>query len=250
MDRDQRAEGGLAALDLLADQRLAHVVETGAAVLDRDRRAEQAELGHPLDDAHVEVMVDVVLLGHRQHPPVDELAHRLGDRALLIGQLEVHARSSPPFLGDHPNRRAVTRSSAGHAPAWPRTWRVRGAEELLRDDAVDRAHGHAEARAEPFVSARERAVIASATRSTAARGLVLAGLGQEQRELVAADPKGGVGRAKRALKHAADHLERGVAGGVAVSVVQRLEAVQVAEDERHRVAVPNGPRRPPLEPLR
>ncbi len=85
--RDQRPEGRLAPLDLLADQRLAHVVEAGAAVLDRDRRAQEPELGHPLDDPHVEVVVDVVLLRDRQHPPVDELAHRLLDRALLVSQL-------------------------------------------------------------------------------------------------------------------------------------------------------------------
>jgi hypothetical protein len=32
-------------------------------------------------------MVDVVLLRHRHHAPVDELAHGLLDRALLVSQL-------------------------------------------------------------------------------------------------------------------------------------------------------------------
>ena len=59
-----------------------------------NRRAQQAQLGHALDDAHVEVVVDVVLLCDRQNPAVDELAHRLLDRALLVGQIEVHSSGS------------------------------------------------------------------------------------------------------------------------------------------------------------
>ena len=83
MHGDERAERRLAALDLLADERLGDEVEAGAAVLGRDRRAEQPELGHALDDPHVELVVDVVLDGDRQHPLVHELADGLLDR---IGQ--------------------------------------------------------------------------------------------------------------------------------------------------------------------
>ena len=99
--RDQRAECRLAALDLLADQRLGDVVEPGAAVLGRDHRPQQAQLGHPLDDAHVEVVVDVVLLRDRQDATIDELAHGLLDRALLVGQIEIHRGA--PSLPDRRN---------------------------------------------------------------------------------------------------------------------------------------------------
>ncbi len=48
------------------------------------------ELGHALDDAHVEGVVDVVLDRVRQDALVDEAADRLLNVALLVGQIEVH----------------------------------------------------------------------------------------------------------------------------------------------------------------
>ena len=67
MDGDERPERGLAAFDLLADERLGDEVEPGAAVFLRDDDSEQAQLCHPLDRPHVEVMVDVVLDRVRKH---------------------------------------------------------------------------------------------------------------------------------------------------------------------------------------
>jgi len=90
--RDQRAERGLAAFDLLARERLGHEVHARAAVLLRDDDAEDAELGEALDHVEVEVVVDVVLDRVRQDPLVDELPHGLLDVPLLVGQLEVHGR--------------------------------------------------------------------------------------------------------------------------------------------------------------
>jgi hypothetical protein len=82
--RDQRAERRLAALDLLAGERLGDEVEPGAAVLLRDHDPEDAELRHPLDQLQVELVVDVVLDGDRQHALVDEGADGLLDQALLV----------------------------------------------------------------------------------------------------------------------------------------------------------------------
>ena len=65
-------------------------VHPRAAVLLRDHDAEQAELGHALDDAHVEEVVDVVLDRVREDALVDEAANRLLNVALLVGQVEVH----------------------------------------------------------------------------------------------------------------------------------------------------------------
>ena len=90
MHRDQRAERRLAALDLLAGERLGDEVEAGAAVLLGDHDAEDPELRHALDQLHVELVVDVVLDRDGQDPLVDEGANRLLDQALLVGELEVH----------------------------------------------------------------------------------------------------------------------------------------------------------------
>src|SRR3954454_6778519 len=104
--RDQRAERRLAALDLLARERLRHVVEARAAVLLRQDDAEDPELRHALDQLEVELVVDVVLHCDRQDALVHELADRVLDQPLLVGQLEIHRRQpictaprrSPPSL--------------------------------------------------------------------------------------------------------------------------------------------------------
>ena len=93
VDRDQRPERRLAALDLLAGERLGDEVEPGAAVLLGDHDAEDPELGHALDQLEVELVVDVVLDRDREDPLVDEGADGLLDQALLVGELEVHRRS-------------------------------------------------------------------------------------------------------------------------------------------------------------
>ena len=94
MDGDQGAEGRLAALDLLARERLGDEVEAGAAVLLGDHDPEQAELGHSFDDTHVEPVLDVVLDRVREDFPVDEVADGVLDQPLLVGELEVHAGGS------------------------------------------------------------------------------------------------------------------------------------------------------------
>ena len=73
MNRDQRPERRLAALDLLADERLGDEVEPGAAVRLRDDDAEDPELRHPLDQVEVELVLDVVGDCDRQDPLVDEV---------------------------------------------------------------------------------------------------------------------------------------------------------------------------------
>src|SRR5215208_5951616 len=90
MNRDQRPERSLAALDLLARKRLRDEVETRAAVLLRNHDAEQPQLGHPLDHTQVEVVVDVVLDRVREHALVDERPHRVLCQPLFRGKFEVH----------------------------------------------------------------------------------------------------------------------------------------------------------------
>ena len=91
VDRDQRPECSLAALDLLAGERLGDEVEPGAAVFLGDHDPEDAELGHPLDRPEVEVVVDVVLDGVREGPLVHEPSNRVLKESLLVAELEVHA---------------------------------------------------------------------------------------------------------------------------------------------------------------
>ena len=90
VDRDEGPEGRLAALDLLADERLGHEVEPRAAVFLGDDDAEQAELGHARDRLHVQVVVDVVLDRVRQHALVHELADGRLHLSLLGRELEIH----------------------------------------------------------------------------------------------------------------------------------------------------------------
>ena len=94
VDRDERPEGRLAALDLLADERLGNEVEPGAAVFLRDDDAEQAELGHARDRLHVEVVVDVVLDRVRKHA----LVHELADGRLHLSLLGVSSKSTATSL--------------------------------------------------------------------------------------------------------------------------------------------------------
>jgi hypothetical protein len=61
VDGDQGPKRRLAALDLLAGERLGDEVEPGAAVLLGDDDPEESELGHPFDHRQVEAMLDVVV---------------------------------------------------------------------------------------------------------------------------------------------------------------------------------------------
>ena len=60
---------------------------------------------------------------------------------------------------------------------------------------------------------------------------------EQDRELVAAETRRRVGLAQRRLDAVADLAEQAVAGGVAERVVDRLEVVQVHEQDRHGLAV-------------
>ena len=101
------------------------------------------------------------------------------------------------------------------------------------------ARRDAEARAsfEPLLAGRGSSEQRLDARDHLAR-VVLGRLGEEERELVAADAERVVALAqRRTCSVRAKRLERLVAGGVAEAVVQLLEAVEVAEHEPERCAV-------------
>ena len=90
LHRDHGAHRRAAASDLLDDQRVGQVVETGAAVLARDDRAQVAllgDLGHQLE---VEVLVAIVLARAVDDLLVGEVARGLADQLLLVCEFEVH----------------------------------------------------------------------------------------------------------------------------------------------------------------
>ena len=60
---------------------------------------------------------------------------------------------------------------------------------------------------------------------------------QHQRELVAAQARGQVGLAALGLQVGRDPAQRGVAGQVAIAVVDGLEVVEVDQHQRHRMLV-------------
>ena len=149
MHRDQRPERRLAALDLLADERLGDEVEPGAAVLLRDHDPEQPELGHALDHAQVEVVVDVVLDRVRQDALVDERAHGVLNQPLFIGKVEVHGRESMEALRRASARSRLVRAraagAAGHARLHARHDRrapAGGGEEGVGEDVTWYAEHH------------------------------------------------------------------------------------------------------------
>ena len=65
-------------------------------------------------------------------------------------------------------------------------------------------------------------------------------VGDEQGELVAAEPGGNVATSKRPAQLGPDGPEGGVAGGVTEAVVDTLEVVQVEKDQREGPSVPLG----------
>ncbi len=77
------------ARELLDDHRVGREVEAHPAVLLGDGHAEQAELLHLLDHGVREGVLVVVLLRDGEDLLVDELAHHVGDRLLLVGLVGV-----------------------------------------------------------------------------------------------------------------------------------------------------------------
>ena len=72
-------------------------------------------------------------------------------------------------------------------------------------------------------------------------GALLVGVGQQHHELLAAVPNRQVDRSDVAREQAGEGLQHLVADGVAVLVVDQLEAVEVEVDDRERLVGPLGP---------
>ena len=85
LHRDEAAQPGVAALELLHDQAVGDVVQAGQVVL-VDGGAEQVELGHLGHQLDRETAVAVALFDDRFEPLVDPGAHGVAHQALLFAQ--------------------------------------------------------------------------------------------------------------------------------------------------------------------
>ncbi len=93
--RHDHAERRVDVLELLARQTQADVVHARAAVLDRHRDAEQAELGHLRQNRRIEGVGAVELLDPGRHLAARPVAHGLLEQALFFGQLQInHGKSA------------------------------------------------------------------------------------------------------------------------------------------------------------
>ena len=86
LHRRERANARVAALELLHDQSVRDVVESRAAVLLGQVRAEHAERRHLGNELLRESAVDVALADDRKHLVVDELADAVANSALFFGE--------------------------------------------------------------------------------------------------------------------------------------------------------------------
>ena len=86
------AERGIGPLELLAQDREADVVHAGAAIALRDRRAEEALLGHLPEQLAGKAAVLVPLADVRQDFGIGERPDGLLDEAVLVGEAEVDHR--------------------------------------------------------------------------------------------------------------------------------------------------------------
>ena len=100
MDALDDAERRVGPLELLAQEREADVVHAGAAVALGDRRAQEAQLGHPGEDLAVDLALLVPLADVGQDLGLGERAGGLLDEPVLVRQGEVDHGSSGRCTGD------------------------------------------------------------------------------------------------------------------------------------------------------
>ena len=89
LDRGERADARVTPLELLHDQAIGHVVETGAAELLGEVGAEQAKLGHAGDELLRKPPLDVCLADHRDQVLIHPRPDGIADGALLLRQQAV-----------------------------------------------------------------------------------------------------------------------------------------------------------------
>ena len=87
LHRHRRAVAGIDALDLARDQPIGDIAEPGAAILFRNRGAEQAERAHLRDDGAVEALLAVVHQHAREQLVLGVAARGVAHHALFFREL-------------------------------------------------------------------------------------------------------------------------------------------------------------------
>src|SRR5205814_7926078 len=91
-----RAVAGIHALDLARDEAVAHIVESRAAVVARDRRPEHAELAHLAEDRRIGAFGTERLQHPRRELALGIGVRRLAHHALLLRELLVEEQRIVP----------------------------------------------------------------------------------------------------------------------------------------------------------
>ena len=99
---DEAAHAGVAALEFLRHQSVFDVAHAGAAVA-LERRAEEAEIGHGLDQFARKAAGAVALFDDGDEVVFDELARGVADQALFFGEqrIELDEIDTAKFDGRH-----------------------------------------------------------------------------------------------------------------------------------------------------
>ena len=107
LHRDERAQAGISALELLHDQTVGDVVEAGQTVV-RERRAEEVHFRHLRNELGGELSLPGGLLDDRQDPVLDPAADGVADEPLLLGQEGVEAQVVHSFAWHFRARNAIS----------------------------------------------------------------------------------------------------------------------------------------------
>jgi hypothetical protein len=98
---------GLAPLELLHDEPVGHVVQAGAAVLLREVRLQDTQLGQARDQLLGEAPVYVRPADHRHERVLDPGPHGIADHALLLGEECVDVVEVDAFEARHESGRVA-----------------------------------------------------------------------------------------------------------------------------------------------
>ncbi len=108
LDRGERADAGVAALELLHDESVGDIAQPRAAVFLRQVGAEHPQLADLGDQLRGKATVDVGLADDRHDLVLDPLPHRVADHPLLFGQERVDVVEIDAFeLAGHGGSRVL-----------------------------------------------------------------------------------------------------------------------------------------------
>ena len=94
-----RAKAGVDALDLACDETVGDVAGVGAAVVLRQRQAEESRASHQAEQRRIGLLLQIGALDARPQFLGRELARRVADQPLVLGQLALDEQRIVPLEG-------------------------------------------------------------------------------------------------------------------------------------------------------